>query len=183
MKRITFIAPVESMQGNLTRGKNVNVYDSLGTPAYDMGSTGTYHAVNFKPCYIGARRASDGKLYFSMRKKATVNLAATKFAMAAFGGACSCTQAVSIDLIVFPNLQKIYKNLGGKATLGKAFRGWLTSKIVPMLSDKEASVTITDGASNPTTVVLNNPWIEGGTGQDIAIPQEIETKFASELGA
>lgn len=84
MKRIEFIAPVEALRGNMS-GKQTLVYAQNDNPAYDAPE-GRQYARNYKPRYIGYRRAKDGAVYFGVKRKSATKVdAASKITMAALG--------------------------------------------------------------------------------------------------
>ena len=81
MKRIEFIAPVESMRGNLSGSQELQ-YRENNNPAYEAPN-GDAHALNYQPRFVGAKRSKDGLKYFSVRTKSTTKLNnATRMTMA-----------------------------------------------------------------------------------------------------
>lgn len=178
MKRIEFIAPVEAMRGNIS-GSQVLTYDG-GKKAFDVGGSGVAAAENYSKKYIGAKRSSNGKKYFSLKAKSQTNLgASSRLAMAAFGGACSLALAATSTLSILSQLQSIHETeIAEGLTERGSLRNWVQKKVYPMLKNKQNSVTITDGTS---TVTINNPWKTGGTGTDVDVPDYIQSKFNSYL--
>lgn len=84
MKRIEFIAPVEALRGNMS-GSQKLVYAENDNPAYDAPD-GRQYARNYKPRYIGFRRAKDGAVYFGVKKKSATKInKVSKVTMAALG--------------------------------------------------------------------------------------------------
>lgn len=84
MKRIEFIAPVEALRGNMS-GSQTLVYAENDNPAYEAPD-GRQYARNYKPRYIGFRRAKDGAVYFGVkRKSATIVDAVSRITMASMG--------------------------------------------------------------------------------------------------
>lgn len=181
MKRIEFLAPVEAMRGNLS-GDQVLAYDG-GQRAYDVTGSGKVAAENYDKRYIGAKRLANGKKFFSLKTKSTTDLGANaRLAMAAFGGSCSLARVASTDLTVMTRLQNtiLAEIAAGKVDPHISFRNWIQKKVYPMIKAKEASVTIGEGTNE---VVLNNPWISGGSGTSETLPEDVITKFQSVLGA
>ena len=181
MKRIEFLAPVEAMRGNLS-GDQVLLYDG-DKRAYDVTGSDPVAAGNYDNRYIGCKRARSGKKYFSLKTKSTTNLGAdSRLAMAAFGGSCSVARNAMINLSLITPLQTIFvaKRSAGQIPSTMGLRNWVQTVVYPMIKAKQASVTISEGA---TSVTINNPWIEGGTGTDVTIPADVESKFQSVLGA
>ena len=84
MRKINYIAPVDSMQGNLS-GSQVLKYAENMNPAWDAPD-GLQPAKNYKPRYVAARRAKDGAVYFAVKTKSSVNInAASRTRLAALG--------------------------------------------------------------------------------------------------
>lgn len=84
MKRIEFIAPVEALRGNMS-GSQTLVYAENDNPAYEAPD-GRQYARNYKPRYIGFRRAKDGAVYFGVKRKSATKVdRAAKITMAALG--------------------------------------------------------------------------------------------------
>ena len=178
MRRIEFIAPVEAMRGDLSGGEK-NTYLG-GKPAYDAVQSGILHAENYSKRYIGSRKSSNGKKFFSLRTAATVNMTANRFPMAVFGGTASLAAAIKQTVQLIAPVRDIYKALKAAGQTNKGIRGWLTECMYPMLQNKNAEVTLS--ATGLQSVIINNPWINGGHGTDITIPQSVLDKFADELG-
>lgn len=96
MKRIEFIAPVESMRGNLS-GNQKLLYAENNNPAFDAPA-GRQYARNYQPRFIGAKRSSDNLKYFAVKtKSATLVSAASKLNMALTGGAGAIIAAILAD--------------------------------------------------------------------------------------
>lgn len=179
MKRIEFLAPVEAMRGNLS-GDQVLVYKD-GKRAYDVTGVEPVTAQNYDNRYIGSKRSINGKKFFSLKSKSTTNLGTdSRLAMAAFGGSCSVAKNAMADLTLIGTLQNIYlaKRQAGLIPAGRLVRNWVQTEVYPMIKNKQASVTISQGTY---TVTINNPWVNGGTGKDITIPADLKTKFNSVL--
>lgn len=173
MRRIEFIAPIESMRGDLSGGEK-NTYLG-GKDAYNAAGGGILHAENYSKRYIGSKKSANGKKFFSLRTAATVNMAATRHSMAAFGGTASLASYVKKDLTLMGPLKVLFLALKQP---NETYSKWLYNKLYLTIYDKQASVTITDGS---TSVTINNPWVSGGTGTSEPVPQTIIDKFASEL--
>lgn len=174
MRRIEFIAPVESMRGDLSGGEK-NTYNG-GQSAWYAANSGELHAENYSKRYIGSRKSANGKKFFSLRTKVTIDMTANRFPMAVFGGTASLASYVKKDLSLMGPLKVLFLALKQP---GETYSKWLYNKLYPAIMLKQASVTITDGE---TAVTINNPWITGGTGTSEPVPQAIVDKFASELG-
>lgn len=182
MKRIEFIAPVEAMRGDLSGG-NAQITYAGGKRAYDVTGSESVVAENYNKGYVGSKRLRNGKKFFSLKTKTQTNLGAnSRLAMASFGGACSLARAAFGDLTLLSSLQAIFiaKREAGLIPQSMGKTNWLQTEVYPMLKGKVASITISQGS---TSVTINNPWISGGSGTDVTIPQDVETKFDAVLSA
>lgn len=180
MKRIEFLAPVEAMRGDLSGGNSQILYQG-GKRAYDVDDNVVAKPENYNKGYVGAK-SFNGKKYFSLKTKTQTALnAAGRLRMAAFGGACSLARAAFKNLDLIANLQTIFlaEHNAGRANQSSPTR-WLQTKVYPMLKNKTASVTLQGGG---VTVTIDNPWVAGGSGTDVTIPQDVKTKFSSALSA
>lgn len=93
MKKIEFIAPVDSMRGNLS-GAQTLVYPTADNKAFDAPS-GKNYARNYQTRYIGNKRSSDGLKYFGVKQRtATTITAASKRAMALLGATGAIVGAI-----------------------------------------------------------------------------------------
>lgn len=177
-RKIRYIAPVESISGNLSGSQellyptNVKAWNSQYGNAY---------AQNYTTRYIGARRNSDGKLYFAVKQRTKAVLSTTtRTAMALFGGAASCTSWIMHDAEHIAQLNALWRTVvarGNRIT----FHKFIYTQVYPALTDKASTIQISDSSTGG--VQYKNPWVEGGTGTAIGIPADIITKFAPYLGA
>lgn len=164
MKRIEFIAPVESMRGNLS-GNQVLEYPTENNAAFEAPN-GLQYARNYQPRFIGAKRAKDGKKYFSVRTKSATRLnAKTREAMALTAGIAIVRshlkryqtasylmlQAILLDHLAF-----------NPSFPDKTFTKWLDGILRNMLSTKSASKTVVPraGSQGLSTVTIYNPWVD-----------------------
>ena len=179
MKRIEFIAPVEAMRGNLSGNQELN-YGANGEKAYEQEVGKTTAANNYEPRFVGAKRSFDGLKYFQVRTKSSIGLTVkSKSAMALLAGSSACFLAANKNLLIYDKITAAFlaaKESDASLTLRK----WLQGIMYEMLAYKQADVTITSSIGN---AVINNPWVGGGEGVDLAISPEIYAKFASELGS
>lgn len=138
MKRIEFIAPVEALRGNMS-GKQTLVYAQNDNPAYDAPE-GRQYARNYKPRYIGYRRAKDGAVYFGVkRKSATMVDAASKITMAALG--------------TIQDLKKTFKNEDIQITVGGISGTYWAYILLAYRTE------VNDGTIDPNISV--DKWIDG----------------------
>lgn len=178
MKRIEFIAPIESMRGNLSETQKNIVYPTHDNRAYDgpVGERNT--ARNYQPIVIGAKR-KDGKTYFAIKTKTTNHLTPiAKNAMAAMGGASSIFAAAlknSAILAKMSAILKAYADHGYIYTYRQLFLPWIRDAV----ASKSAVI---DLSSANVSITINNPFVSGGSAEySVTIPNEVLTKFASEL--
>lgn len=176
-RKIRYIAPVESISGNLSGSQellypnNVKAWNSSGSAPY---------AQNYTTRYIGIRRNNDGKLYFAVKQRTKTSLTATtRTTMAVFGGAAACTAWIKIDAEHIAQLRTMWRNVvkrGNRIT----FHKFIYSQVYPVLLDKTATIQISDSSTGG--VQYKNPWVSGGSGTEIGINDDIKTKFAPYLG-
>lgn len=184
MKRIEFIAPVEAMRGNLSGTQTDLQYPAAANKAYESPVGSTNYARNYRPSFIGAKRAKDGLKYFSVKTKSGIHLTAkSKRQMALLGGAGAIIAAIlrdkSSQLYIGVSLAYAYQKTEGK-TEAKSLREWLTAKLVKGLSRKMA-VLVNTPASLTSTIKINNPWVDGGDGIDVPVTDESLVRFWNEL--
>lgn len=175
MKRIEFIAPVEAMRGNLSGAQSLE-YPANDNKAYESPVGSKNYARNYSSRFVGAKRASDGLKYFSVKTKTCVNMTqATKKAMAVLGGAAACYNA--IKLAGGQKWEQIQYNYAQAfKSEYKSIRQYAMSVLMSALRSKSATITF----GGPTVATFQNPWVSTAT-QDIEISDRILVKFWSEL--
>ena len=95
MKRIEFIAPVESMRGNLGSKQDLR-YAENDNKAFEAPD-GRQYARNYQTRYVGAKRASDGLKIFQVKTKAATNLSVlTRKNMSVLGGTGAIVGAAKV---------------------------------------------------------------------------------------
>lgn len=178
MKAIEFIAPVESMRGNLS-GKQDLVYAENDNKAYEAPANQRNYARNYSPRFIGAKRSSDGRKYFSVKTKtATTITAASKRAMAVLGGVGAITAAI-LRNETYKAACKAQMAVENEQGYGwKSLRQFLDAKIRPEVTAKRADIVIA-----PIGGTFRNPWVDGGTGIVLTIPMNTLERFWSELAS
>lgn len=176
MKAIEFIAPVESMRGNLS-GKQDLVYAENDNKAYEAPANQRNYARNYSPRFIGAKRSSDGRKYFAVKTKtATTITAASKHAMAVLGGVGAISAAI-LRRETYKAACKSQMDVENEQGYGwKSLRQFLDAKIRPILTAKGADIVIA-----PIGGIFRNPWVDGGTGIVLTIPTTTLVRFWSEL--
>lgn len=179
MKRIEFIAPVESMRGNLS-GKQELLYAENNNPAFDAPA-GRQYAKNYQPRFIGAKRASDNLKYFAVKtKSATLISPATKKNMALTGGVGAIYAAILAAPTMRARLEYAWKDYFHST---KTFRAFLDSYLRDMLSRKARLIQIGRDVEGDI-ITVGNPWNASTTASYIPeISPEVLVKFWLLLGA
>lgn len=177
MKRIEFIAPVESMRGNLSGAQKLEYpTDNLGAYEGPMGAVN--YARNYSPRFVGAKIAKSGKKYFSVRLRSANHLTAkSKKAMALLGGTGAVYAAILKVPALLTGIQAQYAALT-ESGMQKSFRKYVTDVIRNGLVEKRDLFTFAGPAS---LVQVDNPWVKNAASQNIQISQAILVKFWSEL--
>lgn len=112
MKRIEFIAPVESMRGNLSGNQDLT-YAENDNKAY-YAPLGKQYARNYQPRFIGAKRASDNLKYFTVRTKSAVNITLQSLKRMACMGAAGLMVALVLrdkNAIPYQRLLEVWEHL------------------------------------------------------------------------
>lgn len=179
MKRIEFIAPVESMRGNLS-GKQELQYAENNNPAFEAPS-GRQYARNYQPRFIGAKRASDNLKYFAVKTKAaTLVSPANKLNMALMGGVGAIFAAILEAPTMRARLEYAWKEYFHST---KSFRAFMNVYLRDMLSRKAKAIQIGHDAQGDI-ITVGNPWNASSIASYIpAISNEVLVKFWLQLGA
>lgn len=177
MKRIEFIAPVESMRGNLGE-KQTLVYAPNNNRAYDSIMDKVNPALNYEPRLIASKGRRN---YFSVKTKSSVHLTQkAKTAMSLLGGVGAIYAALVSDktAAVYVDTYACYQDAVDGGYTG-TFRKWLYGRINYALKNKLAAIEITTRLHSS---VINNPWIIGGSGAELDVPYPVIVKFFDILG-
>lgn len=173
MKLIGYMMPVDYMRGNLS-GRQFLEYGD-GKTAYEAieaGSRGS--AANYQPRLVARVVRLDRPTMlrnFQVRTRHSVNMSATmRLNLALMGGVGAIFAAVVSD-----KTSAIYNDCVQACPKGMTLRGWMSPIIRQGLAAKNSTLAIADG------IAIQNPWISGGTGSPVTIPQSVLDKFASEL--
>lgn len=157
MKRIEFIAPVESMRGNLSGEQDLR-YALNNNKAFEAPD-GRQYARNYQPRYVGSKRSKDGMKYFAVRTKSATELTEfTRLNMALLGG----SQALYAHYIKIAAVKAkltatwLAAMVRGDIDKDTSLQKWFTAIIREMLKEKEGTKDIGSGES---LVAINNPWI------------------------
>lgn len=179
MKRIEFIAPVEAMRGNLSGAQNLQ-YPTDNQGAYEGPVGSVNYARNYSPRFVGSKRASDGRKYFSVRTKSANHLTAkSKKAMAIMGGAGAMYAAIVRDKnsSLYSRLYAMYlkiQELGDQRT----FRKWLMDQLRRGVAAQTGTIVVT-GPLAP--IDIDNPWCTISETPNVVVGQQTLVKFWDEL--
>lgn len=178
MKRIEFIAPVESMRGNLSGNQSLE-YAENNNPAYEAPN-GVQYARNYQPRFIGAKRGSDGLKYFTVRTKSATNLkASTRRSMAIVGVTAAIRSALmSAHAADYAKMQQAFDYLKAQGRLPEGqntFKKWFDANVKEMLVYKKATWAFNQASVSFT---LNNPY-NIASSNALVIRTLIWVKFAS----
>lgn len=185
MKRIEFIAPVEAMRGNLS-GNQTLVYPTADNKAFESPESQRNYARNYRPSFVGAKRASDGLKYFAVKTKSAVGMtAASKLAMAALGGAASMAAyfVKHNGTQVARKMYASFKNARANELITqKSVRAWLTALFYEGLKKKAALINVPIFDINGEvgeTLHVDNPWQFGDIQGDVlaTIPDDVRIRF------
>lgn len=184
MKRIEFIAPVEAMRGNLSGKQDGLVYPQADNKAYESPVGSVNYAKNYRPSFIGAKRAKDGLKYFSVKTKTAIHLTTkSKKQMAVLGGAGACFAAIMANPTQSMNVDAAYRYAYGLDRPTESLRQWLMKKIMKALTLRNAKLFTLQYTAQGAEVSVSNPWIElGDTTTRCRISGEVLDRFYTELG-
>lgn len=174
MKVIVYKNPIDYMRGNLS-GRQSLEYGSNDGKAYEQPTGKKTAANNYQPRLIAkVLRApfASRKRYFQVRTRQSVNLTeAMKHNLALMGGVGAIFAAIVSD-----KTSGLYIACDGVRPNDMTLRAFLAPLLRAGLDNKDADIVIADG------VAIANPWIDGGTGSQVTIPQAVLVKFAGQLG-
>lgn len=175
MKRIEFIAPVEAMRGNLS-GRQRLQYADHNNPAWDAPE-GKHYARNYKPRFIGAKRASNGMTYFSTRTKHAINnTEASRLVQATMPAASALYDNVIHNLTWVAPFMNLY-NLSAAKANGDSLYKWCCDTAVSAFKRKAVSVIFTEfdqAAGVMRRMRFTNPFVNGS---GITEPNEFPEDF------
>lgn len=182
MKRIEFIAPVEAMRGNLS-GSQKLVYAKKNNPAWDAPE-GKSFARNYKPRFIGAKRAATGATIFATKVRSAINNSTkVKVAQAVLGSMPMLLNGVETNLSLNGNLYACY-NASKQKAQGYSLRKYFIEKVQSQLSRGAATISIVERSGHTTvTCSFANPYIKPGisAADTIGFDSEILDKFFDQL--
>ena len=181
MKRIEFIAPVDSMRGNLS-GRQDLVYPTSDNKAYDSPVGSRNYARNYRASFIGAKRASDALKYFAVRTKSAIGMTQKVKKNMALQGGVGAMFAKIISSSTFATQYGFLVATYNAQSFAEptSFRKWLSGKLRKMILTHSEQVVI--GAA-PKQVTIKNPWFDGTQTTGIEVSDEILVKFWTELAS
>lgn len=189
---IEFLAPVEAMRGNLS-GKQELLYPTKDNSAWDAPSRQRSYARNYKPRYIGNKRSSTLKTYFSVkRKQAVYQSEDSKFNQALLGATQALYAAIrkspermpGTNYLIWNYLQMIYREKRdyGELDATTTFRMFVTDSIRTALELKTTAIGFQ--APSLTNLVVYNPWNHTTTvsgAVTVSVSASILVKFWTQL--
>lgn len=181
MKRIEFIAPVESMRGSFSP-KQTLLYAENNNPAFDA-PVGRQYARNYSPIFIGAKRAASGLKYFAAKtKSATLISPASKLKMALLGAAGAIYAVITADKesADFAKLYAWYEAKLAQDVKG-SLRKLATDHIMSEIKLHKQSIVFTTGGGPAVPFGILNPWYAGTQSEGYEISSEVIVKFWMQL--
>lgn len=173
-KQLVMIAPFEALRGNVSGAQKLK-YPAHNNSAWDSPN-GRQYARNYAARYVAMQRASDGKLYYAVRRRAAVLVTnGTKARWATFGGTAAVYASMLQDARLISPMNALYAAQGR----GKTMRQFFTPGIQNMLDNQSPT------AAWANTVKINNPWNDTQASGFVTpvISDETLQKFQPYLGA
>ena len=190
-KRIEFIAPVESMRGNLSGSQDL-VYAANDNKAFESPAGQTNYAKNYRTSYVGARRASDGRKYFGVKTKTATKTSPAALRAMALMGATGTLYALFKEASVRGDDKRwgqvVYNYENAFKKNYKSLREYVSAVIRQALIAKSATIVF----GGPTVATYQNPWISTERDAIYDMPffseyrflqlMDLVSKFMLELG-
>lgn len=162
MRRIEFIAPVEAMRGNLS-GKQRLLYADNNNTAWEAPQ-GKHYARNYKPRYIGAKKAANGHTYFTTRTRHAINnTEASRLVQGTMPAAAALYHNVMYNLTWIAPMQQLYQ-LSSAYTNGDSLYKWFCDNAVQAIKSNAVSVIFTEydqEAGVMRRMRFSNPFVNG----------------------
>lgn len=179
-RSIRFIAPVESLSGNLSGAQDL-LYPTHDNSAFESPEDAVNYARNYKPRYVGTYRRKDGSVSFQVKTRTAVHMTADMIrAMAVMGGSGAIIGAIlrNSQYTAACNAQFVIENEQGAGW--KSLRQFLDAKIRPELTAKSETIVIA-----PVGGIFSNPWAyKTGSGVNVLqIPNTVLVKFWEQLAS
>lgn len=190
-RRIEFIAPVESMRGNLS-GDQKLTYPTQDNSAWEAPDDKRSYATNYQPRYVGAKRASDGLKYFAVKVRSAVrNSAAQRQVQAVLAGTKLSVDALKANLEQGVPLLALYayqKDTAKTIPEDLSFDKWLTQTVRYIIETKQGEFTLPGPyPSGASQIILGNAWVAGSVPASSkmvpAVATDMVVKFWKQLAA
>lgn len=170
-KRVVYMMPVEWMAGSISGPHDVKYAENKS--AYSL-ENGLQSAVNYSPILVLKYKRSNGKRFFNVRTRSSVNMNTdTRASMAVLGGAGAIFSAVMRDKSSAIYIA-CYAAFVAQHDKQLTFRAFMMRPLIDGLKTKAANIQISTGIS------IVNPWISSDT-PNVPIESSIITKFNSVL--
>ena len=181
MKRIEFVAPVESMRGNLS-GNQVLQYAENNNPAYEAPN-GTQYARNYATRYVGAKRSATNLKYFAVRTKNAATLNAVTRTNMALTGAVSIiiSRLMTTQTATWTSINNAFNYLKSNNLLPegvKTFRKWVDLNLRSMLKFRQDDWSFNQASVSFT---VHNPFEVSSSQSGPVLPRGSWVKFAGNL--
>lgn len=162
-RSITYIAPVESMRGNLSGSQNL-VYPTNDNKAY-QAPEGRAYARNYKTRYIGALRSRDGKAFFAVKRRSATRInSSTKLNMALLGATQAILFDIKSDSAVMAKIGPSYTQAVAQGLTAKSLNNWMSDIIRQALYRRLNYITFTP-QTGAGVGVATNPFNAPATPQ------------------
>ena len=157
-KRIEFIAPVDSMRGNLSGSQDL-VYAANDNKAYESPANQVNYAKNYRTSYVGAKRASDGLKFFGVKTKTATHTTQAAMTAMALMGATGVLFNLFKEAGARGNDQRwgqvVYNYENSFKKQYKSLRQYAMDVIRKALVAKKETIVF----GGPTVATYQNPWI------------------------
>lgn len=180
MRKIEFIAPVEAMRGNLS-GDQKLTYPTQNNAAWDAPEGKRSYATNYRPTYIGAKRAADGKTFFATKRRQAVKMSdAVRLQMAVLSASSVIANILMNNLSIVADLEARYNQT---APQGWTFKHWIMDNLKDALRNKQHFAFM---GTSLGALFVKNPYLStqapaGGTSIDSDYPKDLLSKFWMQL--
>lgn len=180
MKRIAFIAPVESIRGNMSGTQDLR-YALNDNKAYESPRGQRNYARNYRPSFIGARRASDGLCYFAVKTKSAVHMTAKAVKAMALQGATGAIFAAMLAAkseAPYQNLVALHLAMTKAGETSETLRKFASDIIRAALVAKSQNIAASYGV---VQFSIKNPFYNGEQTEGAAISEKVLVQFWTEL--
>lgn len=184
MRRIEFLAPIESMRGNLSGSQRLT-YPTQNNSAWDSPSDKRNYSTNYNTRYIGNKRAINGKKFFSVKTKTAVTMSPKmRLQQAVLSVGSVMANLIMGDLRTLVALQQLW-SISPEFAQGWSFKRWISVYTRNGLKTKRHIVFPTTGSQ--ATIIFVNPYITADApSQAYSVneffPYDLIYKFAPQLG-